>query len=71
MAGRPASGAQQAVLWGCADQPTVAAHSSTLQKAVSVPGEERVEESWGHGGRRGQNWRRCWEGWLAVWMMGG
>lgn len=46
MAGRPASGAQQAVLWSCADQPTVAAHSGSLQKAVSVPAEEGVEESW-------------------------
>lgn len=46
MAGRPAFGAQQAVLWSCADPPTVAAHSSALQKAVSVPGEEGVEESW-------------------------
>lgn len=45
MARCPASGAQQAVLWGRSDQPTVAAHRSALQKAVSGPGEEGVEES--------------------------
>lgn len=47
MAGCPAAGAQPAVLWGRSDQPTVAAHSSALQKAVSVAGGKGVGESWG------------------------
>lgn len=46
MAGGSAAGTQQAVLWGGADQPTVASHSSALQEAVSRAGEEGMRESW-------------------------
>lgn len=47
MAGRATAGTQQVVLWGGADQPTMAAHSSALQKAVSTAGEKGMGGSWG------------------------
>lgn len=71
MAGSPASGAQQAVLWGCADQPTVAAHGSALQKAVSVPGEEGAEGSWEQGAGEDRTWEGIGkEDWMTSWIDG-